>query len=191
MPRASAFTPLRGNQVPDPYRHALDRMAVEDIRYCCHDEHWEAVPFDKIALYSGWLVASSTIVVCYLLERVMRQFEYEQTIPRDPTFSTPLSMAHRQLDEVFADWEQDMVPKEARATLAEHVWSCAEGYITWYYRVSHSYMLPAAEGGPPRPAHEEILRSQQAQLDHTKGLLPLCRQIADGGDRCHCRRFIP
>ncbi|XP_058783827.1 protein MAIN-LIKE 1-like [Vicia villosa] len=33
MSRASAFTPLRGNQVSDPYRSSLDRMAAEDIKY--------------------------------------------------------------------------------------------------------------------------------------------------------------
>ncbi|XP_058764248.1 protein MAINTENANCE OF MERISTEMS-like [Vicia villosa] len=108
MPRASAFTPLRGNQVSDPYRRSLDRMAAEVIGYCLYDEHREAVLFDEICLYSGWLAAISTNVIRYLPERVM------------------------------------------------HV-----------------------EGGSPRPAHEEILRANQAQLDHIEDLLPLCRQIAD------------
>ncbi|XP_058727006.1 uncharacterized protein LOC131598418 [Vicia villosa] len=134
-------------------------MAAEDIRYCCYDEHREAVSFDEIALYSGWLTTSSTFVVRYLPERVMGQFGYEQTIPRDPTVSSPLAMNRRQLDEVFADWEHHMVHEEARATLAEHDWSCVEGYITRYYKVSHPYMLPAVERGPPRPTHEEILRA--------------------------------
>ncbi|XP_058726643.1 uncharacterized protein LOC131598007 [Vicia villosa] len=111
----------------------------------------------------------------------MRQFGYEQTIPRDPTVSAPIAMTRRQLDEVFAYREHHMVPEEARATLAEHVWSCFEWYISWYYRVSHPYMLPAAEGGPSRPAHKEILRAHQAQLDHTQDLLPRCHQIADRG----------
>ncbi|XP_058732825.1 uncharacterized protein LOC131604401 [Vicia villosa] len=123
-------------------------MAAEDNRYCCYDEHRVAVPFDEICMYSVWLAVSSTIVVRYLPERVMRQFR-EQRIPRDPRVSAPIAMIRRQLDEVFADWEHHMVLEEARATLAEHNWSCVEGYITWYYRVSHPYMLSAAEGVLP------------------------------------------
>ncbi|XP_058784587.1 uncharacterized protein LOC131659411 [Vicia villosa] len=74
-----------------------------------------------------------------------------------------------------------MVPEEARATRAESDWSCVEGYITWYYRVSHPYMLPAAPRDPPRPAHEEILQTHQAEMDNTHDLLPRCREIADTG----------
>ncbi|XP_058768537.1 uncharacterized protein LOC131642273 [Vicia villosa] len=158
-------------------------MATKDIRYSCYDEHQVAVSFDEIALYSGWLAACSTIDVRYLPECVMHQFGYEQTIPHDSHFLAPIAMTRRQLDEVFADWKHHMVPEEAQATLVEHDWSCAEGYITWYHRVSHPYMLPAAEGCPPRPSHEEILLAHQAQLDHTEDLLPLCRQIADRGIR--------
>ncbi|XP_058755426.1 uncharacterized protein LOC131628604 [Vicia villosa] len=72
-----SFHPRRGNQVSDSYRRGLDRMAAEDI--------------------------SSTIVVRYRLERVMRQFGYEQAIPRDPTISAPIAMTRMQLEEVFAD----------------------------------------------------------------------------------------
>ncbi|XP_058756413.1 uncharacterized protein LOC131629646 [Vicia villosa] len=162
MPCASAFTPLRGNQASDHYRRGLDRTAAEDIKYYCYAEHRETVPFDELSLYSGWLASSSTIVVRYLSEHVMRQFRYAQTIPRNPIVSNPIAMTRKLLDEIFTDWEHHMVPEEARAMLEEHDWSCAEGYITWYYKVSHPYMHPAAEGDPPRPAHEDILRAHQA-----------------------------
>ncbi|XP_058776892.1 uncharacterized protein LOC131651235 [Vicia villosa] len=113
MPRASAFSPLRGNQVSDPYRRRLDRMAAEDVRYDCYAEHREMVLFDEIALYYGWLASNSTIIVRYLPERVMRQFGYAQTIPHDPVVSAPITMTRRQLDEVFADWEHHMILEEA------------------------------------------------------------------------------
>ncbi|XP_058783156.1 uncharacterized protein LOC131657814 [Vicia villosa] len=76
MPRASAFSPRRGNQVPASYRCGLDRMAYEDVHYDCYAEHRETIFFDEITLYSGWLAARSTIIVRYLLERIMRQFGY-------------------------------------------------------------------------------------------------------------------
>ncbi|XP_058733124.1 uncharacterized protein LOC131604718 [Vicia villosa] len=117
MLRASAFSPLRGNQVSDPYRRGLDRMAVEDVRYDCYADHRETVPFDEITLYSRWLAASSTIIVRYLLECVMRQFGYTQTIPHDPTVSALIAMTRRKLDEFFPNWEHHMVPEEAQAVL--------------------------------------------------------------------------
>ncbi|XP_058760961.1 uncharacterized protein LOC131634322 [Vicia villosa] len=146
MPRAKAFAPLRGNQVLDPYRRRLDRMADEDIHLECYVDHCETVRFDKIILYSGWLAATSTIIVRYLPKCVMGQFGYQQTIPRLPSDSGPIAMTRRQLDEIFVDWEHHLVPAEARATTSERDWSCVDGYITWYYRVLHPYMLPTAPG---------------------------------------------
>ncbi|XP_058749189.1 uncharacterized protein LOC131622176 [Vicia villosa] len=71
-----------------------------------------------------------------------------------------------------------MVPEEVLATRAESDWSCVDGYITWYYRVLHPYMFPVALGDPSRPAHEEILRTHQAEMDHTQDILLRYRQIA-------------
>ncbi|XP_058751984.1 protein MAINTENANCE OF MERISTEMS-like [Vicia villosa] len=116
MLRAKCFFPRRGNPHSDPYRRGLDCMATEDIRYGCYAAPRETVPFGEIALYSRWLAASSTIVVRYLSDQVMRQFGYEQTIPRDPSVLAPIAMTRMQLEEVFADWEHHMVPEEARAT---------------------------------------------------------------------------
>ncbi|XP_058733526.1 uncharacterized protein LOC131605153 [Vicia villosa] len=147
--------------------HCLDCKAVEDIPYDFYDDHREMALWDDIALYSGWLVVNSTIIVRYLSERVMRQFGFQQTIPRHPSDSAPITMTRWQLDEVFADWEHHMVPDEARETRLEVDWSCIDRYITWYYRVSHPYILPIAPGLPPRPAYEEILRTHQAQMDYT------------------------
>ncbi|XP_058761987.1 uncharacterized protein LOC131635382 [Vicia villosa] len=105
-------------------------MAAEDIHFECYADHCETMPFDEIVLYSGWLDASSTIIVCYLPERIMRQFGYQQMIPRHPYESAPIAMTRRHLDEVFAFWEHHLVPAEARATTLERDWSCVEGYIT-------------------------------------------------------------
>ncbi|XP_058750767.1 uncharacterized protein LOC131623761 [Vicia villosa] len=95
MTCARACVPLRANQVLKPYRHCFDRMADEDVRYDCYDDQHETVPWNDIALYSGWLVVSSTIIVRYLLERVMRQFGYQQTISRHPSDFAPIAMTRR------------------------------------------------------------------------------------------------
>ncbi|XP_058749047.1 uncharacterized protein LOC131622013 [Vicia villosa] len=103
MPRARAFVPFIGNQVPDPYMHYLDRMAAEDVIYDNYAAHCERVPRDEITIYSRWLAASSNIIVRYLLERVMRQFRYCQTIPHDTLISATILMTRRQIHEVFVD----------------------------------------------------------------------------------------
>ncbi|XP_058763628.1 uncharacterized protein LOC131637083 [Vicia villosa] len=112
MPHARAFTPLRGNHMPDPYRSYHDRMAIEDTRYDYYVAYCGTVPWDDDALYSGWLAYRSTIIVRHLPERVMRQFGYCQTIPRHPSISANIGIARRQIDEAFADIEHHMVPDE-------------------------------------------------------------------------------
>ncbi|XP_058765901.1 uncharacterized protein LOC131639419 [Vicia villosa] len=153
MPRASAYILLIGNQVSDPYRYSIGRMVAEDIRYDCYAPHRETIMWDDIALYSGWLAASSIIIVRYLPERVMWQFGYCQTIPRDPFVSSPILMIRRQIDKGLCRLGASYVPDEAQATKLERDLSCADGYITWYFTVSQIYMIPIAVGSPSRPAH--------------------------------------
>ncbi|XP_058765349.1 uncharacterized protein LOC131638819 [Vicia villosa] len=154
-------------------------MATENIHFDCYVDHRETIPFDEIVLYSGWLAASSTIIVHYLSDHVMHKFGYQQTITHMPSDPVIIAMTYWQLDEVFVDWEHHMVPNEAQTTRLEVDWSCVDGYITWYYKVSHPYMFPTAPGSPPRPTHEKILRVHQAQIDHTEDVLPRCREITD------------
>ncbi|XP_058750742.1 uncharacterized protein LOC131623735 [Vicia villosa] len=71
MSRARAFVPFRGNHVSDPFRRCLDLMAAEDVRYDCYDDHREAVLWNDIALYYGWLASSLTIIIRYLPERAV------------------------------------------------------------------------------------------------------------------------
>ncbi|XP_058769105.1 uncharacterized protein LOC131642974 [Vicia villosa] len=52
-------------------------------------------------------------------QRIIRQFCYQQTLPRHPYESSPIAMTRRQLDEVFVDWEHHFVPVEAQATTSE------------------------------------------------------------------------
>ncbi|XP_058783614.1 uncharacterized protein LOC131658324 [Vicia villosa] len=118
-PRARAFIPLRGIQTVEPYRVYLDHIVAEDTRYDAYATHCETRLFDDIALFSGWLACSSTITVPYLPEHVIRQFSYCQTIPRHPFVSVRLGLTRRQIDDIFADYQNHMVPDEARATRIE------------------------------------------------------------------------
>ncbi|XP_058742584.1 uncharacterized protein LOC131615096 [Vicia villosa] len=119
MSHASAFIPLRRNQVSDPYRNYLDYMDVEDTCCDCYANHREKVIWDDVALYSGWLACSSTITVRYLPERVMRQLGHCQTIPHHPHVCAHIRMTRRQIDEAFTDFEHHMVPDKAQETKEE------------------------------------------------------------------------
>lgn len=78
---------------------------------------------------------------------------------------------------MFDDYESHLVPKEACVTIASSDWSYIKGYIIWFFRVSHSYMVHAALGDLSRPTHHEILEEEQVQLDHTDDVLPRYRRI--------------
>src|SRR4051812_3039930 len=66
--------------------------------------------------------------------------------------------------------------EEYRRMQATQEWHCVEGYVTWFYRVSHSLMTPDAPGAP-RPTYEEILENQQAEDDHATDLRSICQRI--------------
>ncbi|MCI37120.1 hypothetical protein A2U01_0058344, partial [Trifolium medium] len=66
------------------------------------------------------------IKVRYLPERVSRQFGYEQTIPRHP---------------------------DATANILDTTRS--PGYMTWYFRISHPYIIRIPGGHSVMPAESD------------------------------------
>lgn len=74
-----------------------------------------------------------------------------------------------------------LIPKETQSTIAENHWSYMVGYIKWFFRVSHPYMVQAALGDPSMLAHQEISEEEQTQLDHAKDVLPRCFYIEEEG----------
>ena len=70
-----------------------------------------------------------------------------------------------------------MVLEEARMMQAPISWHCVEGYVTWFYTVSHPIMTLDALGRPPRPAHEDILDNQHTQDDHAPNVFPIYQWI--------------
>ncbi|XP_058746819.1 uncharacterized protein LOC131619772 [Vicia villosa] len=74
MPRAARYVLQRGNNAMDPYRVYLDRTVHGDIYWTSFIDYRHAIPFDRIALYSGWLACGTITMVRCLPERCMRQF---------------------------------------------------------------------------------------------------------------------
>lgn len=83
------------------------------------------------------------------------------------------------MNDMFDDYERHLVPEEAQSTIALSVWSYVDGYIRWFFKVSHSHMMRASLGDPPEPAHQEILEEKQTHLDHVEDVLPICRRIVE------------
>lgn len=90
MSRATAFSPLRGNQMIEPFIVYPDYLVVEDMHFTNYVNHHEMRPFDKIVIYYKWLACGSCLTAPHFPERLMRQFGYTQTILKHPVvFALP------------------------------------------------------------------------------------------------------
>lgn len=154
----TAFSPLRENQTIKPFRVYLDRLVVEDMQFNNCVDHRQTQPFDYIVLYYGWLACGSRFTAPHLLECVMQNFSYTQTILKHYVVSAHPALTRRQIDDVFAGFKSHLVSKEARNIKVVNDWSYVEGYIRWFFMVSHPYMVHAAPGDPPKSSHQEIHR---------------------------------
>lgn len=50
-------------------------------------------------------------------------------------------------------------------------WHFGEGYMNWFYFVSHLVMTSDPFGRPLRPAHEKIQDNEQVRDDHVVDVL--------------------
>ena len=115
----TGFILLRGNQATEPFRVYVDCLVVEDIHFNNYIDHRQTMPFDEMMLYSGWLAYGSRLTAPHLDERVMRQFDYVQTIPRHPIVSALFVLTRRQIEEMFHDYESHMVLEGVQTTITE------------------------------------------------------------------------
>ncbi|XP_058776933.1 uncharacterized protein LOC131651278 [Vicia villosa] len=142
MPRAARYVLQRGNNAVGLYRVYLDRTIHNDIRWTPFTDYCDVVPFDRIALYSGWLAYGTNTMVRYLSERCMRQFGRVQMIPRSPFEAAPDTVIRVNFTPIFEDWAHHLVPEKYRRTVDTQAWKCVDGNVTWLYRVSHPLMIP-------------------------------------------------
>ena len=93
----------------------------------------------------------------------------------------------RDMDDLFDNFENHLVPDEASSTVALDDLSYEYNYMIWFFRVFHLYMIEDALENPPMPAHHEILEEEEPMRDHAHDVLRRCRHIMelerDGIDR--------
>lgn len=73
---------------------------------------------------------------------IMHQFEYIQFVLRDPSDFDPHTTVHKDVDVLYDDFLNYLVPDETRYNIASSDCSCAFIYIQLYFRASHPYMTP-------------------------------------------------
>jgi len=67
------------------YRLWLDRLEVDDVRFCTYGDHRGVHPFQILCTYSRWLMCGKQRVYHHLPERVKRQFEFVQDVLIHPS----------------------------------------------------------------------------------------------------------
>ncbi|XP_057452042.1 protein MAIN-LIKE 1-like [Lotus japonicus] len=121
QPRAQRWPTSRiAHSGLDERRVMLDELTVDDITWTPFEDHRAVRPRDPRALYSGYSrTPYGRSVSRHLPERVMRQFGYIQDIPRHSSEIQTTGSLAETADAAYA-----------------------EGYMRWYSRVSHVFIIP-------------------------------------------------
>jgi len=92
-------------------------------------------------------MAGKQRMVRHLLERVLRQYRYVQTVPRPPTTIMPLASA--DVVAAFLEFALHVIPQQQRGHQIsdDEPWRHSDRYIRWFYRVSY----PITVNPPPEP----------------------------------------
>jgi len=142
------------------YRLLLNRLEVDDVRFCTYGDHRGLRPFQILCTYSGWLMCGKQRVYRYLPERVKRQFEFVQDVPKHLSFVA--QMPPQVLTTVLLDAQPWLYPHWVHR--CERPWHYDAGYMAWFAKASHPRIIPPDEGSPPRPVNvEQIIEEEHAR----------------------------
>jgi len=154
----------RGFKHVDHFRGLLDSMEHCHVTWRSYEHRRDVTPFQDVCWYSGWIMANKQNMVCHLLERVLRQYSYVQTVPRPPTTIMPLAPTY--VADAFLEFALHVVPQQQRGAHVpdDEPWKHSDSYIRWFYRVSHPLIVnPAPEPNiiMLRPVYQDILVDQE------------------------------
>lgn len=113
----------------------------------------------------------------HLPERVMRQFRVSSYYSKTSLYVCSSNSPRKDHDVILNGFYSHLVSVETRSVPMGEPLAYAQGYINWFYRVSHPYMTPDVAGVPPRHTHQEILEEKRAINDNTSDLLLVCKCI--------------
>ncbi|KAI5416911.1 hypothetical protein KIW84_041784 [Lathyrus oleraceus] len=146
LPRAMRWSYRQGVLKVDDLRPILDELTPTDVIWRPFEDHRAWRVFDEICLYRGCLKWGETVVP-YLPDRCLRQFGYRQYVP-----SPPLDcMMVTDIDVDWISYHQSVVDVIGSSSVATTPSEVEDGYLEWYYRVSHPRLVP-----PHRDAPREV-----------------------------------
>lgn len=102
-----------------------------------------------------------------------------QYIPKDHYVYVPPSKTRRDMDIMFDDYLNYMAPEEAQSTIVESDCNYVDGYIWWFFGVSHSYVIHDTPEDPSRSALWEIQEDEHVRTNHVVDVLPRCRHTLE------------
>ncbi|KOM40926.1 hypothetical protein LR48_Vigan04g112400 [Vigna angularis] len=129
----------------------------------------------------------------HLPKRVLRQFGFQQPIPRPP--NSVLEVDIETIDDIWRHFEPHVI---THVRLASSPYDCIEGYVQWFRQVSHPYMIPGVDLDRPSlvprlrrhiPDDVSVRRtspSQSVVLDNFRRVVTLlhamisCRDVSEG-----------
>nr|XP_004506564.1 protein MAIN-LIKE 1-like [Cicer arietinum] len=175
------------------YRAKLDALRDTDIIWTPNYDENSMTRFQSVSLFIGYIRWCSTIVP-YLPERCIRQFGYTQHIP-----PTPPMLVVRDVDVEWSVYRNSVRPLRATLHSAAYSQECVDGYIRWYYRISHPRMNPYvaayADAGPgpshdSGPSHDDGPNTRCTQCHQIGGLIHQSLDLHVGGPEDQMRVLL-
>ncbi|XP_052734039.1 protein MAINTENANCE OF MERISTEMS-like [Vigna angularis] len=142
-PRAMRWQSPRQSSTLVEIRSQLDALTYSGVIWHPYEGHRDIRPFFGICMYSGWIRIGDTLCR-HLPERVLRQFGFQQDIPRSPTTVPDVDLV--VIDHVWLHFRAHVVSNVRHAASPS---DCVDGYIQWFRRVSHPYIIVAANDARP------------------------------------------
>ena len=84
-PLVSKWKPLMGYVDPKHYRGVVDLMEHTNVIWRPYESRRDLTLFRDICCYLGWIMGGRDRMCRHLPERLLRQYNYVQTIHRPPT----------------------------------------------------------------------------------------------------------
>ncbi|KAI5390400.1 hypothetical protein KIW84_075643 [Lathyrus oleraceus] len=152
LPRAMRWSYRQEVLKVDDLRPILDELTPSDVIWRPFEDHRAWSQFDELYLYRGCLKWGDTVVP-YLSDKCLRQFGYKQYVP-----SPPLDcMMATDIDVDWIGHHQSVIAVIRPTTLATTPSDVEDGYLEWYYCVSHPQLVPPHRDDPrevPVPVYD-------------------------------------
>jgi len=153
LPRAARYVVERHVSSFLEVRAHLDRLTYTDVVWTPYHSHRVTRPFDTISLFRGHILYGSTCEK-YMLDRVLRQFGYEQRIP-----DVVLPYDGAVFETIDYRWLHFADHLVSGLTPASEPHAFSDDYMDWFMRISHPFITPGAEDEAPRVPSRRRSRS--------------------------------